>query len=278
MKTYLCKYYKKKKRFILSFFEKPASSLKMEDIHKLRVNIKKSRAVFHLLYILSPKGFKAFRKDVFDDVFKNSGKIRELQINRNDIKQYNLISSDTLPYIQYSKRKEKKRMKVLKKNIDNFDYNLLYKTDEKIKHLCNKVSRKEIIKKSITFIIGEAQKIKKLKANIDNVYKAHELRKHLKSIDAIASLLFQMKQNKSHEKILTDVKQTGVALGEWHDKEVLIDSLEKFLKKDKKKSSDKLIPLNNLVKRIRSENKQLLKKSIPKINSVVKKLSAKNIG
>jgi CHAD domain-containing protein len=272
MKIYLYKYFKKKIHSILEILKKPESAHKKEEIHKLRVNIKKVRAIFHLLKVLSPKDFEVHSNDVFTDIYNKAGKIRELQMNRNLFNQYNLIPSNTLPYLQYIKQKERKVIKVLKKNVVGFDHKELNKTSKKLNQLCTEASQKKVTKKFKEFINGEVQKITKLKANIDNPYKTHKLRKHLKSLDAIVTLLFHMEPNGSYKKILASVKQSGIVLGDWHDKEVLIDSLKNFIKKNKNGNKNKFLPIKKLIIQIKIENKKLLKTSIPKINSVVQNL------
>ena len=274
MKALLFKYYKKKVRPILTIIENQDHGLEMEDIHQLRVNIKKVRSVFNLIEILSPKDFKTQRDDIFNAVFKKAGKIRELQINRNILNQYKINPSNTALYRQYENHQEKKSTKEFKKTVDDFNLSQLKKINEKIKLVGEKTNHKKIILKSYKFITGKAQKIKKLTSKVDNPEKVHKLRMHMKSIDAIAALLFQMEQNENLKKLLVSVKQAGDILGAWHDKEVLADSLENFIEKRQKGTSKKFPPLKKLVNRIKIENQQLFKKSIPKINAVLEKIPA----
>ncbi|MEA1887456.1 MAG: hypothetical protein U9N72_09625, partial [Bacteroidota bacterium] len=64
-------------------------SYKMKDIHKLRVRIKRLKAIFRFLEFVHQSEFKARdHYNLFKPVFRTAGLIRESQINLRVLKEY----------------------------------------------------------------------------------------------------------------------------------------------------------------------------------------------
>ena len=91
MGNFLYKYYTRSTKSFISNLEKAKSTGKIKDIHKVRTDIKRIRSFTELIKILSPADFniKEFYS-VFLDVFKTTGKIREVQLHINNLDKYQL--------------------------------------------------------------------------------------------------------------------------------------------------------------------------------------------
>lgn len=268
--NYLYIFYKKKADSFLTNLNKASISWNVKDIHHIRINIKKIRAIFQLLEMVKPKKFKANRYyKIFKDLFKHTGMIRETQINLIYINQYNLISSGVLPFKKSLKENENKLKNEFKVLSNKFNIEKFIAIGEVIKKLCEDINQEKFTNKCKGFIIKEAKTIQKLHSNSHSPNEIHKIRKHFKSLGAIAVLLNNFKPEKQLKKFLGDLKNFENLLGIWHDRIVLLETVEKFFKINEIKTGNKSHPLKSLAIQITKENNELLKKLNPEVNPIL---------
>ncbi|MGP8214511.1 MAG: CHAD domain-containing protein [Bacteroidia bacterium] len=251
---HLSKYYKKE----LTLFSKHLDSAKAlpdeKNIHQLRVDIKRLRAIFRLLEMLFPKKFNAGKHSaVLKPVFKSAGEFREIQVNLAYLSQYKLpLHADKL-YKQFLRKTERKILKKFKKTVGDFDMAGSDKAKNEIKKLCNATRGEKIRENCLLFIQKEAVRIENLSMAGDNPVIIHKIRMHLKSLDAIVSLFYKMNPDKKLNELLSHIKQSGEMIGTWHDKIMLVKSLEIFLIKFENLKSADLMALIKLLNKIKTE-------------------------
>lgn len=268
---YLFKYYKKETDLFLEHLDKAKYFPDEKNIHQLRVDIKRIRTVFQLIEMLFPKKLKAKNQyTVFKKIFSRAGEVREAQVNHICFTQYKLPASIYKQYFQFLKRKEKNFKKKFKNSIDRFEIGQLEKSKVKIKRLCKSITEKKIKYECQLFIKGEIHKIEMLLAVGNNSSIVHKIRIHLKAIEAVGDLYYQLNPDKELKKSLTLIKENGTFLGNWHDKIILINSLEVFFMNTVNIKGNKLFLLNELLNKINKENQLFLKSFRGKIKSLFK--------
>src|SRR5688572_11902253 len=82
------KYLNKRQKKLFSYLETPRQSYTQATFHKLRVEIKKIDACFHLINFCSAKFKRKKTFEPFKAIFKQAGRIRELQVEENILKKY----------------------------------------------------------------------------------------------------------------------------------------------------------------------------------------------
>lgn len=268
---YLYSYYKNKLDSFFEHLDKAKLFPDEKNIHNLRVDIKRIRTVFHLIEMIFPKKLKAKNHyDAFKKIFRRAGEVRELQMNYICFLHYKLPHSVNKEYRLFLKHKEKKIKKKLKHSINRFEIALLEKSTIKIKKLCRAISEKRIRIECKIFIRGVIHKIEMLLALGNNYSIVHKIRIHLKAIEAVGDLYYQMNPKKELKKSLTLIKQNGTLLGNWHDKVILLNSLEHFFTDTVYSKGNKLFLIKELLNKINKENQLFLKSFRGKLNSLLK--------
>ena len=215
------KYLKNRVKAIHLLIEKPRKLYHPETFHNLRVEIKKLNALCELINYCSGdfKRNKTFR--LFKQIFKQAGKVRELQVEEKMLENY--ISKNLL--IDYSASLKKLRLKEQGNYFTLINKDLSKKLREKYKKITPFL--KEVTKKKAnTYLDKKAIKIEKL-LNQDKLLEpqAHELRQLLKTFNYNEKILNFVNKNK--------MPQTRVLLpellGKWNDCQVTISNLEKAM-------------------------------------------------
>ena len=250
-----------------SFLDNIDLSLDLDEdhIHKLRVGIKNLRAI--LILVKTIKG-KEFRKKkisaLISKIFKPTGKLRNIQIESLILDQYDLnatqIYKNHLAEIREKKGLNAKTA-LIEFNKNDFDFK-----NEKAKQIIKKINSEDLdlgIKKLIS---NEFEKIIQIRNKLEDIKAFHEIRKHLKVLKSVLKIKLVVNQDEATEVLLKFINTTETLIGDWHDKELLIDSITQFIENNINKPNIYL--LVNLVEKIRIENRNALKKIVLNLDEI----------
>ena len=214
------KYLKKIAKAINSLLKKPVQEFEKEDYHKLRVGIKKLNALLDSVKFCSKnfkrkKYFKAFKK-----IFRQSGKIRESQLEESTLKKYEQYYIDH--YLSDLENRIRKEQKKFASITDNELRKKINKSFRKIEPFINKMYEQKVDE----FMKNERNKINNL---IQQKYlkpdQVHELRKRLK-IDFYNRKSLGLPDPDNTIKEEDDFLEL---LGKWHDCRIMNNQLEKSI-------------------------------------------------
>jgi CHAD domain-containing protein len=229
MKNSACfiNYYRSLDKKFEKHFHASLKKDKAENIHALRVTIKKMKAFFHLINYLDDrfhfeKTFHDFKK-----IFHEAGKVRDLhvqsvfldtiekEINMPLIKQRNeLIRKETGTFIAYRKRTESRQ---------GFNHDIKRKV---FRH-----SRKNFnLDRIKLYLIAQGEKINEQMNKPDHTYLAlHKLRIHLKRYCYNLMLVNSCSlKNKSIEKHIRRLEHLQDQLGKLHDSVIILSLTKKI--------------------------------------------------
>jgi CHAD domain-containing protein len=236
---YLDKLNKKCLKYIKAFCKTAGG----EELHQLRVNIKKLKALFTLLEKVHgsfhfKKSFKPYKR-----VFKQAGKIRdeELQVEM----MANLPKSLKSPEPEKIKAKITEQIEAFIQKCDHYEH-MLENAGKHNEKWLKQLKRKDVEDYFINFL----QDVKTACFRLKSTAKLHPFRKLVKEFIYNADLLDnkQMRAFKLKNTLaLMDEFQDQA--GRWHDKKLMIKSLEK----EKKRKGG-----TAYIARIKSENEKLL--------------------
>lgn len=228
-----------KLQFVFSFyFESITFSLgadlperQVDDLHKLRVEIKKQRAFFRFLEEL-PGGIfdKKNHFEILASIFKPGGRLRETHVNQALIKLYRSYSLEG--YKHFLVEKNMKQTKKLAKAIRQFDFIEFKGLNEELTGLLETIDFETVRNKSLAFIISELDAIKSLRPQIESDKDLHQIRTHTKALGYIAKFLNEISPSQSLADLLLIARPTEKLIGNWHDRLVLRVSLETYLQKN----------------------------------------------
>jgi len=202
----------------------------IEDIHQLRVNMKKLRAYFHFLESATNKTFRYKESNkLLKKSFKLAGYIRERQINLELLKNYELSDAVYLQYERFANLNDKKEKEKLDKAIDALNIEEFEKIKQNFHDFFINKNLHDKIELSLDFIGFQIGKIKTILTNREELDKIHRIRIHLKTIKPILFILSGIPESQFEEAHYLSLKNTEDAIGAWHDRIVLADSLNQFL-------------------------------------------------
>lgn len=247
LKNYLIK----REEIIQEILSKPQKKYSIESFHKLRVEIKKLNA---LLVLLKDCSGKIEKKGVFEpiqELFKQGGKVREIQVENKLLSEYyrDKLLSNYKKNQQNNLKKEKLAFFELVEN--EFSQKLKFLKDEVIP-LVDKLEKDKTEK----FLRQRYKRIVKL-FHLKKIpkSKAHKLRKELK----LFNYCLKMTDSKKYQLAVYGVNDLSELLGEWHDLEVSVVKLKKA-KKDDSLASQELIQLKKIRKKLANDADLLFKK------------------
>ena len=217
-------YLKKIREKITGLLKKSPNKFEDEDFHKLRVEIKKLKAVAGFIEFSDNHFSKRTQLKPFSKIYKQAGKIRELQLQHSFLEKHDdFLIEDYLQELLKKIEKEKKKFASL----------LTTQSSKKIKKSTKKA---EIFLKrtndndAIRFTNNEKRKIASLIKGLPlKKENAHKLRKILKED------FYNRKRTNWPSRKINQEDDFLQLLGSWHDSVVLSDQLEKAtLKSDNK--------------------------------------------
>lgn len=223
-------YFSKRKSAINLILEKSPKSYIPETFHSLRVEIKKMNALFDLLNYCSKKFKRKKNYSPFKLIFKQAGRIRELQIEQSLLAEQpnsHLLQA----YYSHLKKLETKELKRFFAIVNKSFIRKLKKRYNKIIPLVTKASGKRVDQ----YIDKKRRAITKLMCKTKfKKMQMHTFRKRLKTYLYNEKILICESQNQTlqNKNILSDL------LGEWHDYEVVINHIKKGIKLNKTISSE----------------------------------------
>lgn len=217
----LQKYFKNRISDINFILEQQQQFYTSDTFHKLRLEIKKLNALFDLINYSSKKSKHNKTFKPFKLIFKQAGKIRELQVEEALLKTY-LVSDFITEY-------KNDLQKILKEEFNNFFLitnqpfaKKLQKKYLKIDDLIAKTSKK----KATQYMGKKRIEIEKLlDKKVLKKKQIHALRKSLKKYLFNQKMLNYSKKDKiiPKEAVLPEL------LGEWHDYQTVIKHLKKAI-------------------------------------------------
>jgi CHAD domain-containing protein len=262
-------YYKK---WVASFQKsifKAGITARDKDIHKARVVLKKIFALLNFFEILEAAGFGHIKNsNLFRKIFTEAGKLRELQVNLQLVEKYCHAPHTACPFSEYLAKEVKKCSKEFITAIIRFDENKLKSLNKTIKKFCDRMSSETVSVKAYEFLLSKALKIGFLAERSKDEAGIHKIRKELKKMKAVTSLLNQIESRKEREFLIKKLERAEALIGEWHDHVVLVDYLNQFMQKETVIEEPFKARLLDLREKVVSESSNRLTLVIPLVTEI----------
>jgi CHAD domain-containing protein len=249
-----------------------------EDIHDFRLELKRLKALIYFMKMFAPASFRVttFQSNI-QMIVKYSGMIRDAQLQLRTIENPQISAEAIALYRVFLQKEELRLRKWVKGSIDKYNGLHLLEAQEQIKKLYREGKLGKITEQFKRFIVFETIKIKNLNSETPTMENMHEVRKHLKAIGTIGSLLQESKPDKGLKKMLLRVKATESGIGNEHDKFVLAEAIEQFLNKRVKPEDECTTELKNYAGRLRQEVIQSLESQSVAVKKTVNKIMDKSL-
>jgi len=202
----------------------------MEDIHKLRVTIRKLKALYAVLEFSLPAEFsKTDYNNSLKELFGRAGRVRENQINIQQIQTQELKFLN--PYLEYQFRALKRNQRLFKSVIGDFDINDFEAQCEIILNQMARFENQWCLEKISFYASNKLSKITILQQESMSDQVLHKIRKQFRTIGDVLSMFNKSDAEQYSAVSVKQIKPINNKLGAWHDELVLTHSLERFLKR-----------------------------------------------
>jgi len=269
VREFYWRFYKKRTASFLSNLYMASITGSEKDIHNTRVDMKRINAILEMFEMLNPEKFSQESFDVFRKLFSFSGKIRELQVNQMVILRFGPETKGRRLFIRYLRARENKLSKQFMGIVQDFDEKKLKKSERSLKKLCGEIKISTLKARTEKFILKKGKRIKLLRNYPSNPEHIHEIRKHLKSMVTILSLVSLVFRDDKQKAILEGLTQTEILIGNWHDNQVLMEDIANFLRKRKTLDKEYQMHLQLLGIKILKSNQELLNSLFPEMEHVL---------
>ena len=203
-----------------------------EAIHDLRVAIKKIRALF---LFFKEAGYADIKSDYpylnkLKDVFKKAGKLREYQIHKNLLNEYQQRLERKFPGLdRYMNEKEKEAQQAYHEFMPGITFRKLYQSADELHKSIGEISPKNLNKKLYTFIKSRVDECHGFMYEPHYETHLHQIRKYLKHIRfIIGQNIGNVHELCEPDVNFKDTKKVEDILGEWHDRDEFRKLLEEY--------------------------------------------------
>ena len=255
----LFEHYHKIASDFLDYLSKIPGVFEMEDVHQLRVSIKKLRAIFDFFQEATDGKLMAGPNySTLKPLFKTAGRIREHQINASLLNEYKAseeIQDAFLRMVDLTDRSDKKQ---LEEEIRNFDRQAFDAIETDIKKYCENEPGHAIVGHMHQFIQNQFQLVQQIMTGNLNNKLVHKIRIRLKTIKPLLGLAWQLPGSPYTEHDFLKLEETEKFIGSWHDQVLLIEVLDRIMRSPQLSSGPLLETIRDLMLHIEDQSHQLL--------------------
>ena len=236
----LSKHYLDQIHWFKTYFDQTMKRQEVEDVHQLRVFIKRIRTVLSLTQIFSDEVFnKKPHYELFSPLFSKAGFLREIHVNEALLYE---AGPDMLPLYQdyLSERKNSATADLLAEG-NTFNFSVLETLNKPLLERMNTLSAGQVAKQSATYFTGKLNKVGALLNLLNENQKVHKMRIHLQNIRAALRLMYDLNPSADIEKLQSDTELLTDLIGRWHDVTVFVEELNHYAtSSDRKRGNDQL--------------------------------------
>ncbi len=246
-----------------------------EDIHQLRLAIKKIKIFLALIEFATEKEFqKKEHNSFFKPLFKKAGAHRDAQINQNLVINENAaIFSE---YKEYLRKKQQTASLELLNQINDFNHTRFEELNKVLHQNIQTLTNEAISTASSSYILKKWGKIQVLIPYMYDGKELHKIRINLRAIHEVLGMLNFINPTPKLFDFQTEVKSLNDLIGEWHDYYELALSiadfmdinmnnpeLEKFVEKSNQENLLRALEIKNTLNKYIAEKKFKILECIP---------------
>jgi CHAD domain-containing protein len=267
---FLYRFYRKRTTSFLAHVYKASITGDSRDIHRARLDVKRIFALYGLFEMLDPTVFKhRGGYKLFRPLYRQAGKIREIQVNYLLLEHPQTPAAQYDVFIQWLREEEHRAVQKFLQMVKKFREDDLADTDRMIEKICHRSSIFNLRSKTMAYIREKAQLVKDLQMDDPDEDELHKIRKTLKAMATISTLVYTVKSGKWLDQVITSLNKTEMMIGDWHDRVVLKKSIERFLEENNDVPEPELTWLNVLKQSLTDYNVNLVQHFMPEVSAVV---------
>ncbi|MCW0483916.1 CHAD domain-containing protein [Gaoshiqia sediminis] len=209
------------------YLERVSANTNMDDVHKLRVAIRKLRT---LLSVFDHAQITTGRKEDFTllagSLFALAGRLRDAQVNQQLLS--NRKAGYLLPYVNYLKGAQKRAMRLLVKEIAAFEPSRMERLLNECLLQAQALTDEQLLAAIWDYIRYKLEKINRLVQAGTNDQQLHKIRVQLKPVNDSLNFLKADGLPVKPGIPFGEISKMTEQLGNWHDALVLQKSLKAY--------------------------------------------------
>ena len=267
---YLYRFYNKRTTSFLASIYKASITNDAVDIHRARLDVKKIFTLLELFELIEPET-RRWRKTnrIFIPLYRQAGKIREIQVNVLQLSRAEDRGIRVSALKEWLREEERLHIVKFLKQVRKFEDDELEDTRRTIKRICHSDMRLRLRSKTREYIRNKASHVRSLQLNDPGDTELHGIRKDLKSMATIATLVHAVKPDKEFDRIISALNRTEIMIGDWHDRIVLNDTIHRFMEKKRIVSAEETGVLNRLMEELTGECRNLVQHFMPEVQTAL---------
>jgi CHAD domain-containing protein len=267
---FLFRFYRKHTTSFLANIYKAGITGSSKDIHRARLDAKKVLAILDLLRIVQSEKiigpeFGRFIKKLY----QVSGKIREIQVNMMLLSRPEYAVVDLILFKIELLTQEKERTREFLQAIRKFKEKKLIKAETTIKKAIYEITPMLMQKKINRYIRTKMRLINTLFEKGHDNQNLHKIRQHLKELAAVLTLVVSVKSTRKVEQAIDGLNKTEMMIGDWHDKEVLADSIEIYLEEATDITESQRVPVRDFHHQLIESNRTQIESIIQDVRTIL---------
>ena len=267
---FLFRFYRKHTTSFLANIYKAGITGSSKDIHRARLDAKKVLAILDLLRIVQSEKiigpeFGRFIKKLY----QVSGRIREIQVNMMLLSRPEYAVVDLILFKIDLLTQEKERTREFLQAIRKFKEKKLIKAEATIKKAIYEITPLSMQKKINRYIRTKMRLINTLFEKGHDNQNLHKIRQHLKELAAVLTLVVSVKSTRKVEQAIDGLNKTEMMIGDWHDKEVLADSIEIYLEEATDITESQRVPVRDFHHQLIESNRTQIESIIQDVRTIL---------
>lgn len=254
----LTQHYQERISTFQHFYERTVDGMEMEDIHQLRVVIKKIRAIWAFLETATGGEFKKEEGiRIYKTLFGIAGEVRETQVSRS------LIEKNAPKYLKSfignlltNEAELKEKLAVA---LSRFSRLHADKVDSRVLQLLEDISEKQALVSCRRSLHRRLFKVSRLMGQLPDAQKLHKIRMNLKAVHETLSIMFALAPGNTLIQVRNRTRTLNRYIGSWHDWVVLHHAVVHFRSQDPDMTNNRF--LVKFVQRV-NEKQNLMQKMI----------------
>lgn len=268
MKEAIVSYFQTQQALIDANLQLAKGTHDIEALHDLRVAVKRLKALYQIVEILS-EGIFEYRAH-FEDIrklFKTVGSLRDIQVQSQLFASFvtDLEESEIIGFYQYLQKRHDKASKKLDKALYRFNPEVMNESLKDVSFLLDQKSEERGKDLVVKYLKKRLKQITKLNRVKHDERKIHLMRTRLKQLMYAMELMKMIAPDQELMQNGNNVKKAGTSLGLWHDHIVLADELQQFIKN----YAILKAPYRKLLKRVRAQEAFYLSKARKRVQKVL---------
>jgi len=274
---FLYRFYQKRTASFLLNIYKASITGDSRDIHRARLDVKKIIALFGLFELLDPAAFgQQPGYGLFRPLFRKAGKIREIQVNAALLAELDPRGADHPLFQSWLREEEQVAVQQFLRSVKKFREQELKKTNKIVEKICFSGSKFNLRYKTEDFIKNKIKLIKKLQSGETGDREIHKIRQHLKTISTLTTLVYAIKPGRHLDLVISALNKTEMMIGDWHDRLVLIETVNRYRKGNASIKKEELASLDRLKKELTNYNSNLAQHFMPEVTAIVQAVLQKD--